>query len=155
MTLKKSVCNSQGYIFFGDTRDVRVLPSRWQLTGIERLLENFGQMGANSHAASLRTLEEMRSGPHALVTAILSSCFLTPCREMCILGILSQGEIPGEGMDDKYSSADAVLNCSRRASALEESGVQILLFFGKGVGVGGGGTPIASDPKDCRWTQAF
>lgn len=57
-------------------------------------------------------------------------------------------------MDDKYSSADAVLNCSRRASALEESGVQMLLFFGKGVGVGGG-TPIASDPKDCRWNQAF
>ena len=42
-------------------------------------------------------------------------------------------------MDDKYSSVDAVLNCSPRASALEESGVQILLFFRKGVGVGGGG----------------
>ena len=50
-------------------------------------------------------------------------------------------------MDDKYSSVDAVLNCSPRASALEESGVQILLFFRKGVGVGGGGDTNRLGPK--------
>lgn len=46
------------------------------------------RIGAISEAVSLSTLAGIRSGPHALVTAILSSCFLTPCTEMWISGIL-------------------------------------------------------------------
>ena len=147
-----SVCNSQGYILnlfcrcrtetFASFQADGSLPEWsdcWKISV---------RMWANSDAASLRTLAEMRSGPHALVTAIFSCCFLTPCREMRILGILSQGEIPGEGMDDKSSSVNAVSNCSRRASVLEESSVWILLFCVNGAG--GGETPIASDPRDFR-----
>ena len=131
-----SVCNSQGYILNHFCRCTTETFAYFQADG--SLPESSDcwkisvRMWANSDAASLRTLAEMRSGQHALVTAIFSCCFLTPCREMWILGILSQGEIPGEGMDDKSSSLNAVSNCSRRVSVLEESSVWILLFCGNG-----------------------
>lgn len=52
-------------------------------------------------------------------------------------------------MDDKSSSVNAVLNCSRRASALEESDVQTLLFCIKG------GTPVDSDRSYFKYDHAF
>ena len=48
-------------------------------------------------------------------------------------------------LDDKTSS----VNCSQRASALEESDVQILLLCTKG------GTTVDSDRSDFKYVHAF